>query len=247
MQAPLLPLPWAVPPPPSKGRGLRWQSWLGLDAISAAEQGSLAGSNFLIRTPGLPARWFSALTPLLRNHTPQSSPQTTHTHREPHVYESEGRLWGHHSEARHRREVLAKAPVSEARGEAQAPRSAPSHWVAQFPAPKQPTPPGLPQRERIPDLKAEKGSGETCSLASLRAGLTQLPRPQAECSAISTAHPLLAQLGWGQADGLSKADNLPQPEAAPVEGGLHEGRGSRGPGRGDSALRRHMWLDLKSY
>lgn len=66
----------------------RW-SWLGLDAISATEQGSLAGSNFLIRTPGLPARWFSALTPLLRNHTPQASPQTTHTHREPHVYKSD--------------------------------------------------------------------------------------------------------------------------------------------------------------
>lgn len=89
-------------PPPAQGcsptsfrrAGLRQQSWLGLDAISAAEQGSLAGSNFLIRTPGLPARWFSALTPLLRNRTPQASPQTTHTHREPHVYKSEGAITG---------------------------------------------------------------------------------------------------------------------------------------------------------
>lgn len=48
-------------------------SWLGLDAISAAEQGSLAGSNFLIRTPGLLAGLFPALTPLLRNRTPQAS------------------------------------------------------------------------------------------------------------------------------------------------------------------------------
>lgn len=39
--------------PPSKGKGgTRQWSWLGLDAISATEQGSLAGSNFLIRTPG---------------------------------------------------------------------------------------------------------------------------------------------------------------------------------------------------
>lgn len=104
-------------PPPAPGgsptsfrrAGLRPQSWLGLDAISAAEQGSLAGSNFLIRTPGLPARWFSALTPLLRNRTPQASPQTTHTHREPHVYQSEGRSWGHHSGAACRREVLAQS------------------------------------------------------------------------------------------------------------------------------------------
>lgn len=48
-------------------------SWLGLDAISAAEQGLLAGSNFLIRTPGLLAGLFSTLTPLLRNRTPQAS------------------------------------------------------------------------------------------------------------------------------------------------------------------------------
>lgn len=39
--------------PLPKGGVFFSSSWLGLDAISAAEQGSLAGSNFLIRTPGL--------------------------------------------------------------------------------------------------------------------------------------------------------------------------------------------------
>lgn len=132
----------AAPPPPSEGRGLRRQSWLGLDAISAAEQGSLAGSNFLIRTPGLPACWFSALTPLLQNRTPQASLQTTHTHREPHVYKSEGLQWGHCSGTGCRRGIGAKPPAAETQVKVKVPHSAPRRLF-------QASAPSLPATDRV--------------------------------------------------------------------------------------------------
>ena len=92
LQALLLPLPRLLPSLLPKGRGLRRQSWLGLDAISAASRAPWLEAIFSLGPQAcLPACWFSALTPLLRNHTPQASPQTTHTHREQHVYELEER------------------------------------------------------------------------------------------------------------------------------------------------------------
>lgn len=70
--SPTPPSALAAPPPPSEGQGLLRLSWLGLDAISAAEQGSLAGSNFLIRTPGLPARLL-----VLSPYSPPAKPHPT--------------------------------------------------------------------------------------------------------------------------------------------------------------------------
>ena len=98
VQAPLLPLPPSpLPHLLPKGRaGLRrrrW-SWLGLDAISATEQGSLAGSNFLIRTPGClhvgsqPSLPSCETTP----HRPPHRPLTRTGN--PCVRESGGRQWG---------------------------------------------------------------------------------------------------------------------------------------------------------
>lgn len=219
-------------PPPAPGgsptsfrrAGLRPQSWLGLDAISAAEQGSLAGSNFLIRTPGLPARWFSALTPLLRNRTPQASPQTTHTHREPHVYQSEGRSWGHHSGAACRREVLAQ---SHGQGGPKGRSELLTHLLAFYFRPPNPDSwPLLAARGRE-DTRPRTGKGGWETLSPVEplgwSPRVTLPRERPEHSAGSKA--LLVQLRRQQrADGLSGGGPPPPaPGLLRVEGGLGEG------------------------
>lgn len=60
------PAPPSASQPPSEGRGLRPRSWLGLDAISAQSPASWLEAIFSLGPQAcLPARWFSALTPLL--------------------------------------------------------------------------------------------------------------------------------------------------------------------------------------
>ena len=103
----------------------RW-SWLGLDAISATEQGSLAGSNFLIRTPGClhvgsqPSLPSCETTP----HRPPHRPLTRTGN--PYVRESGGRQWGQWGGGAGER-YWPKAPAGMASGEIRAPHPAAGH------------------------------------------------------------------------------------------------------------------------
>lgn len=115
--SPTPPSALAAPPPPSEGQGLLRLSWLGLDAISAAEQGSLAGSNFLIRTPGLPARLL-----VLSPYSPPAKPHPTglptdHSHAQGTTrVQVGGTKRGHHSGTGCRRGAGAKPPRPPLRG-----------------------------------------------------------------------------------------------------------------------------------
>lgn len=115
--SPTPPSALAAPPPPSEGQGLLRLSWLGLDAISAAKQGSLAGSNFLIRTPGLPARLL-----VLSPYSPPAKPHPTglptdHSHAQGTTrVQVGGTKRGHHSGTGCRRGAGAKPPRPPLRG-----------------------------------------------------------------------------------------------------------------------------------
>lgn len=203
----------AAPPPPSEGRGLWRQSWLGLDAISAAEQGSLAGSNFLIRTPGLPARWFSALTPLLQNRTPQASPQTTHTHREPHVYKSEGLQWGHRSGTGHRRGAGAKPSLQRPRSRS---RLLTQLLDACF---RLLHPPCLPLIEWIPNPRTERAGWGNQSSAD---HTTTREKAPSTLWPISSGSAETRARRWA----LGRQPPPPAPRQLQEEGGLRQGRGT---------------------
>lgn len=126
--SPTPPSALAAPPPPSEGQGLLRLSWLGLDAISAAEQGSLAGSNFLIRTPGLPARLL-----VLSPYSPPAKPHPTglptdHSHAQGTTrVQVGGTKRGHHSGTGCRRGAGAKPPhpAAGAQVKVKAPHPAP--------------------------------------------------------------------------------------------------------------------------
>ena len=180
----------------------RW-SWLGLDAISATEQGSLAGSNFLIRTPGClhvgsqPSLPSCETTP----HRPPHRPLTRTGN--PYVRESGGRQWGQLGGCR--REVLAQSPCRDGQWRDQG--SSPSSW-----------PPaaaclGLPSTDV-----------QTATSPSLLASESRDPSPQDRepegwlHTTLLTAQPphqpipfLLSWVG-GEQMGSGEADPLPKPQ-----------------------------------
>lgn len=190
------PAPPSAPQPPSEGRGLQPRSWLGLDAISASEPGFLAGSNFLIRTPGLPACPPVGSQPSLPScetapHRPPHRPLTRTGNHTCTSWRGDSGVTGVGLGAG---EVLvgAHALTWETRGKARAPHPAPSRPF------QVPAPPCLSRGgERIPDPRS-----------------TTPPRE----SPARSAHPLLAPRGRGEQMGSREAGPLPQPRAAPSGG-----------------------------
>lgn len=225
MQAPLLPLPRAAPPPPSEGR----------------DCGSRVGSGWMQFQPQSRAPWLEAIFSL----GPQaclpvgSQPSLpfceTAPHRPPHrpltrtgshtCTSQRGRSRGHHSGAGRGREVLAQ---SRGRGGPRRRSELPLHLLgAHFglPDPDSWLLPAAPGREdrgpqnpqgRPADLEPRGASGPASSHST---------PGSPEHSAASTA--LLAQLGRRQADGLSGGrPPPPAPRLLRVEGGLRRGRGA---------------------
>lgn len=201
----------------------------------SSEPGFLAGSNFLIRTPGLPA------CPLvLSPHSPPVKPHPTglptdHSHAQGTARVRAGgatvgslkwgwvqqRCWG------------VPKPAAGKLGARSGLLAAHLRFLH---------PPCLSRGERIPDPRTHKGARGNPEPRGARHPQEKAPRAPP-----APALPLLAPRGRGEQMGSREAGPLPQPRLLGVEGGLQRGREHRGPARGGSALRRHMWLDLKSY
>lgn len=186
----------------------------------------------------------AACTLVLSPHSPPAKPHPTglptdHSHAQgTHVYESGGRQWGQcGGGAGCRREVLAQSPCRGGQWRDQG--SSPSSW------------PPAAACLGLPSTEAQTAASPSSLASESKDPSPQDREPEGWLHTTLPAHPLLAQLGWGRADGLwGSRPPPPAPRLLRVKGGLRPGRrGDRGPVRGGSALalHRHMWLDLKSY
>lgn len=162
------------------------------------------------------------------------------------MYKSEGRSWGHHNGAGCRGEVLAQSHDWEAlkRRSELLTRLLAAHL--RLPNPdsspllaatgREDTRPQNPEgRLGDPEPRGASGLASSHTLPRETPALSRLSGPS--CSAGPAAS------RWA----LGRQTPSPSPEAAPSGGWSPAREGSRGPARGGSLLRRHMWLDLKSY
>lgn len=205
LRASPLPLPRQFPSLLPEGRGLRRQSWLGLDAISAASRAPWLEAIFSLGPQAcLPACWFSALTPLLRNHTPQASPQTTHTHREQHVCMSWRGDGGIPEVGPGAGEVLVQKPPPgkpHARSGLLTQVLATHFGFLHLPC--------VPQGDRIPDPRVEKGGRVTQNPVDYD---TPRRKPQALCCL--QPFPFWLSRVPGEQMGSQEAIPLPHPKGS---------------------------------